>query len=88
MPAAGNTEEIHKITTGLVSFGMTALTLLIIVYGNGLHLIDYIATICFILISAFTAYVVLFKKLKHYTFTIEVTYCVLFVVALTIIAHS
>lgn len=88
MPAKGKTNKIHTIAAAYVGFTMFILPLIILIYGTGLSKIDFTAILSFLSVSLSLLVLLAIQKLHKYTLQFEVIFCVMFLVTMSIIAHS
>ena len=83
----GKRKYIHIFGAAVVGLAMFLLALLILIYGAPLHILSRILLTVFILIAISSVWLLRQHKYRKHTFTIETTYVLTFLIAVSFVAH-
>lgn len=90
IPAKGNgvSWKIHTIASSIVGLSMVILSILILISSNRIDSIGRYAIYVFLGVSLIICIALISRKLQKYTIQLEVTFCLLFLIIMSVIGHA
>jgi hypothetical protein len=85
---SGRQKRIHEFAAGVVGIFMFASILLILILGNSIHNLAVLFCYLFLLTSLIMSWLLIFKKYRKHIFAFEVIYISLFLITISLVAHT
>jgi hypothetical protein len=84
----GKSRKVHEAMATIVGLAMFVLPIIILVYGKYLNITDKVSILSFIILAIILGCLLVIRRLLAYTFLFETIYCLVFLITISIIAHS